>query len=78
MQNGFTPLHVCAKNGAVNVAAVLAEYGSDFNARADGGTKPLHVAKEAGNLNIVKFLCHYDDIPAEVCIIASSKKNFSH
>lgn len=78
LQNGFTPLHVCAENDEVNVAVVLAEYGSEFAARADGGLEPLHVAAKFGNLNITKFLIGYHDTPDQVCSAISSVNNFRH
>lgn len=55
--NGFTPLHIAAKYGNLNVAGVLIQHGATI----DFKTKiyviaPLHVAAKYGNINIVTLL----------------------
>lgn len=78
LQNGYTPLHICAQNGTVKVATVLAAYGSDFNAKANDGDTPLHVASKFGNINIVHLLLdYYGNTNTQVCNV-TYVKNFSY
>uniref|UniRef100_A0A8C6YCN6 Ankyrin 3 n=1 Tax=Naja naja TaxID=35670 RepID=A0A8C6YCN6_NAJNA len=55
-QSGFTPLHIAAHYGNINVATLLLNRGAavDFTARND--ITPLHVASKRGNTNMVKLL----------------------
>uniref|UniRef100_A0A8C9RNY9 Ankyrin 3 n=1 Tax=Scleropages formosus TaxID=113540 RepID=A0A8C9RNY9_SCLFO len=54
--SGFTPLHIAAHYGNINVATLLLNRGAavDFKARND--ITPLHVASKRGNGNMVKLL----------------------
>uniref|UniRef100_A0A8D3E7U4 Ankyrin 3 n=1 Tax=Scophthalmus maximus TaxID=52904 RepID=A0A8D3E7U4_SCOMX len=53
---GFTPLHIAAHYGNINVATLLLNRGAavDFKARND--ITPLHVASKRGNGNMVRLL----------------------
>ncbi|KAF7203958.1 transcript variant X18 [Nothobranchius furzeri] len=55
-QSGFTPLHIAAHYGNINVATLLLNRGAavDFKARND--ITPLHVASKRGNTNMVRLL----------------------
>ncbi|CAO2608359.1 Ank3 [Lemmus lemmus] len=55
-QSGFTPLHIAAHYGNINVATLLLNRAAavDFTARND--ITPLHVASKRGNANMVKLL----------------------
>ncbi|XP_026141483.1 ankyrin-3 isoform X27 [Carassius auratus] len=55
-ESGFTPLHIAAHYGNINVATLLLNRGAavDFMARND--ITPLHVAAKRGNGNMVKLL----------------------
>ncbi|KAM6951078.1 ankyrin-3 [Aplochiton taeniatus] len=55
-ESGFTPLHIAAHYGNINVATLLLNRGAavDFKARND--ITPLHVASKRGNSNMVKLL----------------------
>ncbi|XP_029106863.1 ankyrin-3-like isoform X16 [Scleropages formosus] len=55
-ESGFTPLHIAAHYGNINVATLLLNRGAavDFTARND--ITPLHVASKRGNGNMVRLL----------------------
>ncbi|XP_034073930.1 ankyrin-3-like isoform X35 [Gymnodraco acuticeps] len=55
-ESGFTPLHIAAHYGNINVATLLMNRGAavDFKARND--ITPLHVASKRGNGNMVRLL----------------------
>ncbi|XDV44971.1 hypothetical protein PO909_013165, partial [Leuciscus waleckii] len=55
-ESGFTPLHIAAHYGNINVATLLLNRGAavDFQARND--ITPLHVASKRGNANMVRLL----------------------
>uniref|UniRef100_A0A8C5U805 Ankyrin-1 n=1 Tax=Malurus cyaneus samueli TaxID=2593467 RepID=A0A8C5U805_9PASS len=55
-QKGFTPLHVAAKYGKVDVAELLLAHDAHPNAAGKNGLTPLHVAVHHNNLEIVKLL----------------------
>ena len=47
--NGFTPLHVAALWGHVDIVQMLFKYRADPNARNNAGMIPLHGAARAGH-----------------------------
>lgn len=55
-QNGLTPLHLCAQEDRVAVAAVLVKAKCKIDAKTKAGYTPLHVACHFGNGNMVRFL----------------------
>ncbi|KAK7919356.1 hypothetical protein WMY93_010640 [Mugilogobius chulae] len=60
-ESGFTPLHIAAHYGNINVATLLLNRGAavDFKARND--ITPLHVASKRGNTNMVRLLLERGD-----------------
>ncbi|NXF25888.1 ANK2 protein, partial [Rhodinocichla rosea] len=56
LQSGFTPLHIAAHYGNVNVATLLLNRGAAVDFTARNGITPLHVASKRGNTNMVKLL----------------------
>ncbi|NWR37904.1 ANK2 protein, partial [Tachuris rubrigastra] len=54
--SGFTPLHIAAHYGNVNVATLLLNRGAAVDFTARNGITPLHVASKRGNTNMVKLL----------------------
>ncbi|XP_033612122.1 ankyrin-2 isoform X49 [Fukomys damarensis] len=55
-ESGFTPLHIAAHYGNVNVATLLLNRGAAVDFTARNGITPLHVASKRGNTNMVKLL----------------------
>ncbi|KAH9512854.1 hypothetical protein Btru_036762, partial [Bulinus truncatus] len=55
-KSGFTPLHIAAHYGNVNVANLLIQRNADVNFRAKNNITPLHVASRWGKLNMVNLL----------------------
>ncbi|XP_049997335.1 ankyrin-2 isoform X27 [Alexandromys fortis] len=55
-ESGFTPLHIAAHYGNVNVATLLLNRGASVDFTARNGITPLHVASKRGNTNMVKLL----------------------
>ncbi|XP_069834581.1 ankyrin-2 isoform X21 [Dendropsophus ebraccatus] len=55
-ESGFTPLHIAAHYGNVNVATLLLNRGAGVDFTARNGITPLHVASKRGNTNMVKLL----------------------
>uniref|UniRef100_A0A8C5IM97 Ankyrin 2 n=1 Tax=Junco hyemalis TaxID=40217 RepID=A0A8C5IM97_JUNHY len=55
-RSGFTPLHIAAHYGNVNVATLLLNRGAAVDFTARNGITPLHVASKRGNTNMVKLL----------------------
>uniref|UniRef100_H3CI87 Ankyrin 2 n=1 Tax=Tetraodon nigroviridis TaxID=99883 RepID=H3CI87_TETNG len=55
-QSGFTPLHIAAHYGNVNVATLLLNRGAAVDFTARNGITPLHVASKRGNTNMVGLL----------------------
>ncbi|MBI3929073.1 MAG: ankyrin repeat domain-containing protein [Armatimonadetes bacterium] len=54
---GWTPLHVAAYRGDVEIAALLVAYGADVQARDLQGKTPLDVARSLSHRNgIVRML----------------------
>uniref|UniRef100_A0A8C9YP61 Ankyrin 2 n=1 Tax=Sander lucioperca TaxID=283035 RepID=A0A8C9YP61_SANLU len=55
-ESGFTPLHIAAHYGNVNVATLLLNRGAAVDFTARNGITPLHVASKRGNTNMVGLL----------------------
>ncbi|KAF6305705.1 ankyrin 2 [Rhinolophus ferrumequinum] len=54
--NGYTPLHISAREGRVDVASVLLEAGAAQSLATKKGFTPLHVAAKYGSLDVAKLL----------------------
>lgn len=58
--SGWTPpLHAVAKEGYLEVAEILLEYGADPNAKEYTGLTPLHHATQSGQDVMVQLLLEY-------------------
>lgn len=66
-ESGFTPLHICSRNGweadkkkswkgHKDIAEILINAGADINSISIDGFTPLYLAARNGNLDIVKLL----------------------
>ncbi|CAF1526533.1 unnamed protein product [Rotaria sp. Silwood1] len=55
-KSGFTPLHIAAHYGNLEVAQLLISRGADVNYAASQNITPLHVASKWGKENIVRLL----------------------
>ncbi|XP_037619699.1 ankyrin-3 isoform X6 [Sebastes umbrosus] len=55
-KSGFTPLHIAAHYGNVNVSTLLMNRGAAVDFTARNGITPLHVASKRGNTNMVALL----------------------
>jgi len=51
-----TPLHIAARFGREDLAAILLSAGADPNARDKRGERPLHLAAEHGHPDVVRLL----------------------
>lgn len=68
-QNGLTPLHLCAQEDKVNVAAVLVKNGAKIDPPTKAGYTPLHVACHFGQINMIRFLLqHGADVNATTSV----------
>ncbi|MFT7807796.1 ankyrin-3-like isoform X4 [Arapaima gigas] len=56
LHSGFTPLHIAAHYGNVNVSTLLLNRGAAVDFTARNGITPLHVASKRGNTNMVNLL----------------------
>uniref|UniRef100_A0AAY4EFH3 Uncharacterized protein n=1 Tax=Denticeps clupeoides TaxID=299321 RepID=A0AAY4EFH3_9TELE len=55
-ESGFTPLHIAAHYGNVNVSTLLLNRGAGVDFTARNGITPLHVASKRGNTNMISLL----------------------
>lgn len=55
-QNGYTPLHIAAKQNQMEVARSLLQYGGSANAESVQGVTPLHLAAQEGHAEMVALL----------------------
>lgn len=55
-QNGYTPLHIAAKQNQMDVAHSLLQYGGSANAESVQGVTPLHLAAQEGHADMVALL----------------------
>lgn len=55
-QNGYTPLHIAAKQNQIEVARSLLQYGGSANAESVQGVTPLHLAAQEGHTEMVALL----------------------
>lgn len=55
-QNGYTPLHIAAKQNQMEVARSLLQYGASANAESVQGVTPLHLAAQEGHAEMVALL----------------------
>ncbi|KAM6896953.1 ankyrin-3-like [Xenentodon cancila] len=55
-ESGFTPLHIAAHYGNINVATLLLNRGAAVDFKAKNDITPLHVASKRGNSNMVRLL----------------------
>ncbi|XP_041963918.1 ankyrin-2 [Alosa sapidissima] len=55
-KSGFTPLHIAAHYGNVNVSTLLLNRGAGVDFTARNGITPLHVASKRGNTNMIALL----------------------
>uniref|UniRef100_A0A8D3C8R1 Ankyrin 1, erythrocytic b n=1 Tax=Scophthalmus maximus TaxID=52904 RepID=A0A8D3C8R1_SCOMX len=56
LQNGYTPLHIAAKQNQMEVASCLLQNGASPNAESLQGITPLHLASQEGRPDIVALL----------------------
>jgi ankyrin repeat protein len=54
--NEYTPIHLAAWKGNVNVMKFLLAHGADVNSKNGHGWTPLHLAAWTGSTEAVKFL----------------------
>uniref|UniRef100_A0A8D0H6M3 Ankyrin repeat domain 27 n=1 Tax=Sphenodon punctatus TaxID=8508 RepID=A0A8D0H6M3_SPHPU len=55
-QEGFTPLHMAALHGRLNLVCLLLKHGANISARNATRTVPLHLACQKGHVQVVKCL----------------------
>ncbi|KAK1886178.1 Ankyrin-2 [Dissostichus eleginoides] len=61
--NGYTPLHISAREGQEETAAVLLEAGASHSLGTKKGFTPLHVAAKYGSLDVAKLLLQRKALP---------------
>ena len=55
-QNGYTPLHIAAKQNQMEVASCLLQSGATPNSESLQGITPLHLASQEGRPDMVALL----------------------
>ena len=53
---GWTPLHLAADGGSVEVASALLDAGAPPSARNGSGLTPLHIAALMGRVDVARLL----------------------
>uniref|UniRef100_A0AAX7VRS1 Ankyrin 1, erythrocytic b n=1 Tax=Astatotilapia calliptera TaxID=8154 RepID=A0AAX7VRS1_ASTCA len=56
LQNGYTPLHIAAKQNQMEVASCLLQNGASPNSESLQGITPLHLASQEGRPDMVALL----------------------
>uniref|UniRef100_A0A452J698 Ankyrin-1 n=1 Tax=Gopherus agassizii TaxID=38772 RepID=A0A452J698_9SAUR len=56
LHNGYTPLHIAAKQNQLEVARSLLQYGASANAESMQGVMPLHLAAQEGHADMAGLL----------------------
>ena len=74
LNDGVTPLHLCAMNGNEAIAQLLVAAGAQINAKNNDGATPLHFAAETGKLAVARFLITHN---ADVNVKLSSEYGFT-
>ena len=54
--DGWTPLHIVAEIGHVEIVKILLERGADPNTKDIAGHTPLHIAASNGHVGVVMVL----------------------
>uniref|UniRef100_A0A8C0H8T1 Ankyrin 1 n=1 Tax=Chelonoidis abingdonii TaxID=106734 RepID=A0A8C0H8T1_CHEAB len=54
--NGYTPLHIAAKQNQLEMASSLLQYGASANAESMQGVMPLHLAAQEGHADMAVLL----------------------
>ncbi len=62
-EGGWTPLHLAALNGRVDIVASLLEHGADPNVQDKFGRTPLHLAALNGHVDVVRLLLEHGADP---------------
>ena len=56
----FTPLHLAASEGHLDICQMLLEHNADVRMHGDSGDTPLHLAASSHHLEIVRILLQYN------------------
>ena len=56
----FTPLHLAASEGHLDICQMLLERNADVHVHGDSGDTPLHLAASSHHLEIVRILLQYN------------------
>lgn len=58
-EEGYTPLHLAAAHGQLEIIRLLLSKGADLKAESTDGSTPLHMAVQAGHLSGTKMLLEH-------------------
>jgi hypothetical protein len=59
-ENGFAPIHAAAREGHVDILALLLEHGADVHCRNEYDQTPLHWAAARGEIDVGQYLLDRD------------------